>query len=65
MANIRQNLVWAFGYNIVLIPVATGLLKPWLGFGLSPMVAGAYERLQLLCCQQRPAAAHMGNWTKD
>ncbi len=41
MANIRQNLVWAFGYNIILIPVATGLLKPWLGFGLSPMVAGA------------------------
>lgn len=41
MTNIRQNLVWAFGYNIILIPVATGLLKPWLGFGLSPLVAGA------------------------
>lgn len=41
MSNIRQNLVWAFGYNIVLIPVATGLLKPWLGFGLSPLIAGA------------------------
>ncbi len=41
MSNIRQNLVWAFGYNIILIPIATGLLKPWLGFGLSPLVAGA------------------------
>ncbi len=41
MTNIRQNLVWAFGYNIILIPVATGLLKPWIGFGLSPLVAGA------------------------
>ncbi len=41
MTNIRQNLAWAFGYNIILIPVATGLLKPWLGFGLSPLVAGA------------------------
>lgn len=41
MSNIRQNLVWAFGYNIILIPVATGLLKPWLGFGLTPLVAGA------------------------
>ncbi|MFO1064623.1 MAG: heavy metal translocating P-type ATPase [Pirellulales bacterium] len=41
MHNIRQNLAWAFGYNIILIPLATGLLKPWLGLGLSPMVAGA------------------------
>ncbi len=37
--NIRENLVWAFGYNVVLIPVAAGLLYPAFGLLLSPMVA--------------------------
>lgn len=37
--NIRQNLVWAFGYNVVLIPVAAGVLYPAFGLLLSPMVA--------------------------
>ena len=41
LANIRQNLVWAFGYNIVLIPVAAGALFPLFGIRLSPMVAAA------------------------
>lgn len=39
--NIRQNLVWAFGYNIVLIPVAMGILYPLFGITLNPMLAGA------------------------
>ena len=39
MANIRQNLGWAFGYNILLIPVAAGALYPAFGLTLSPMVA--------------------------
>ncbi|MES5097472.1 heavy metal translocating P-type ATPase [Agrobacterium sp. BA1120] len=42
MRNIRQNLFWAFGYNVALIPVAAGALYPGFGIMLSPMVgAGA------------------------
>ncbi len=42
MSNIRQNLVWAFAYNVALIPVAAGVLYPALGLLLSPeFAAGA------------------------
>jgi Cu+-exporting ATPase len=39
MRNIRQNLAWAFGYNAALVPVAAGLLVPFGGPQLSPMLA--------------------------
>ena len=39
MANIRQNLFWAFAYNVSLIPVAAGVLYPFGGTLLSPMLA--------------------------
>jgi P-type Cu+ transporter len=39
MSNIRQNLFWAFAYNIILIPVAAGVLYPAFGILLSPMLA--------------------------
>jgi Cu+-exporting ATPase len=41
MRNIRQNLVFAFGYNALGVPVAAGVLYPWTGLLLDPMIASA------------------------
>mmetsp|Transcript_4761 Transcript_4761/g.13226 ORF Transcript_4761/g.13226 Transcript_4761/m.13226 type:complete len:185 (-) Transcript_4761:125-679(-) len=38
---IQQNLCWAFGYNLIGIPVAAGALLPSLGFALTPSLSGA------------------------
>jgi len=41
MRNIRQNLFFAFVYNALGVPVAAGLLYPWTGLLLSPIIASA------------------------
>ena len=41
MKTIKQNLFWAFIYNIIAIPVAAGIFYPMFGFLLNPMIAGA------------------------
>lgn len=40
MRNIKENLAWAFGYNVALIPVAAGILFPFFGILLNPILAG-------------------------
>jgi Cu+-exporting ATPase len=41
MRNIRQNLFWAFAYNTLGVPLAAGVLYPFTGLLLSPMIASA------------------------
>jgi cation transport ATPase len=41
LRTIKQNLAWAFLYNLLLIPLAAGLLLPWFGLRLPPVAAAA------------------------
>ena len=49
MRNIKQNLFWAFFYNIIGIPIAAGVLYPAFGIKLSPMLGAAAMSLSSVC----------------
>ncbi|MGD0073325.1 MAG: heavy metal translocating P-type ATPase [Candidatus Binataceae bacterium] len=49
MRNIRQNLFFAFVYNALGVPIAAGVLYPWFGILLSPIIASAAMALSSVC----------------
>ena len=49
MLNIKENLFWAFIYNVIGIPLAAGLLYPEFGIKLSPMIGAAAMSLSSVC----------------
>ncbi|MFO7909246.1 MAG: HAD-IC family P-type ATPase, partial [Halomonas sp.] len=75
LRNIKQNLVGAFGYNVLCIPIAAGVFYPLTGMLLSPMIAGAAmslssitvvsnaNRLRLWKTQRQNAAHHSDTLT--
>ena len=49
MLNIKQNLFWAFFYNIICIPIAAGIFYPTFGVKLSPMIGAAAMSMSSVC----------------
>lgn len=49
MTNIKENLFWAFFYNIILIPIAAGVFYPVWGIALNPMMGAAAMSLSSFC----------------
>lgn len=49
MRIVRQNLFWAFAYNLVGVPLAAGVLWPWLAWEPGPMLAGLAMSLSSVC----------------
>ena len=57
MHNIRENLFLSFVYNAAGVPIAAGILYPWFGMLLSPIIAGAAMALGMVLLIHVPVAA--------
>lgn len=49
ITNIKENLFWAFFYNVLMIPVAAGVMQPLIGLKLNPMIGAACMSLSSIC----------------
>ena len=49
LRNIKQNLFWAFAYNVICIPLAAGVFYPAFGLKLSPMIGAAAMSMSSVC----------------
>ena len=49
MKNIKENLFWAFFYNVICIPIAAGIFYPNFGIKLSPMIGAAAMSMSSIC----------------
>ena len=65
LKNIKENLFWAFIYNIIGIPLATGMLIPIFGWQLSPMFGAAAMSLSSFCVVTNALRLNMVNIHKD
>lgn len=46
---VKINFFWAFIYNIILMPIAAGVLYPWTGFKLNPLLAAIAMASSSIC----------------
>jgi P-type Cu+ transporter len=68
MRIVKQNLGWAFGYNLVLVPVAAGMLYPIWGLQLSPILAGlamALSSVSVVANSLRLGRFHPSVWGQE
>lgn len=62
--NIKENLFWAFIYNVIGIPVAAGVLEPAFGITLNPMIAAAAMSLSSFCVVMNALRLNLVNLNK-